>query len=345
VRRHLTSIGLLTVLVAVGTGGGCAGVSPPIRLQGRPADVQALAGEWAGEYQAPGLGGRSGSIIFTLAAGEDHAHGDVLMTPAGSAHGYSRYPGRGPFGPWEDFRAPMEALTIHFVGLDRRLVSGALDPYWDPDRECWATTTFVGELVEHTIAGTFLTRFSSTSRDMEGKWRVTRRPAKPIQVRTPQIAGIANAAEIESIVMIAGTIDPAQAVPAIKKRGYASIVNLRDASEPGANVEAERDAAAAAGLRFIHVPVNAAAPDATAADRFLEAMSSPGAQPAFIHCASGNRAAAMWLIKRMVLDHWDVDRASAAATRLGLTSPKLREFAVDYAERRLKGGWLENGWQ
>lgn len=186
VRRHLANAGLLSLLVAVGTGGGCAGVSPPIQLESPPADVEALVGEWAGEYEAPGMAGRSGSIMFTLVAGEDHAHGDVLMTPAGSNRGYGRYPGRDPFGRWEDFRAPMEVLTIHFVRLDRRLVSGALDPYWDPDRECWATTTFAGELVEHTIAGTFRTRFSTTSRDMEGRWQVTRRRTADRDSRKPE---------------------------------------------------------------------------------------------------------------------------------------------------------------
>lgn len=163
-------------------GAGCSATLPPVRVEAKPADLQALVGEWSGEYSSEGLRGRNGSILFTLAAGEDHAHGDVLMTPAGAAHGYGRFPGRDPFGQWDDVHAPSESLTIHFVRVDNRFLSGALDPYWDPDRECWASTTFRGELVENVIAGTFRTTFSKPAAAVEGRWRVTRRPPRPERV-------------------------------------------------------------------------------------------------------------------------------------------------------------------
>jgi hypothetical protein len=40
----------------------------------------------------------------------------------------------------------------------------------------------------------------------------------------------------------------------------------------------------------------------------------------------------MWMIKRLAVDHWAVDRASEEATALGLTSPALKQFATDYAQ-------------
>jgi hypothetical protein len=40
----------------------------------------------------------------------------------------------------------------------------------------------------------------------------------------------------------------------------------------------------------------------------------------------------MWMIKRLAVDHWAVDRATEEATALGLTSPALKQFAVDYAQ-------------
>ena len=39
----------------------------------------------------------------------------------------------------------------------------------------------------------------------------------------------------------------------------------------------------------------------------------------------------MWMVKRLVVDKWDVDRAAAEATALGMTSPVLKQFAIDYA--------------
>jgi hypothetical protein len=54
--------------------------------------------------------------------------------------------------------------------------------------------------------------------------------------------------------------------------------------------------------------------DPKAAEAFLNAITSPGAEPAFIHCAGSTRAATMWLIKRVAVDHWDVERATQEAT-------------------------------
>jgi hypothetical protein len=40
----------------------------------------------------------------------------------------------------------------------------------------------------------------------------------------------------------------------------------------------------------------------------------------------------MWFIKRMAVDHWEVDRAAQEATELGMNNPKLKQFAIDYAQ-------------
>jgi len=147
------------------------------------------------------------------------------------------------------------------------------------------------------------------------------------------VPGIRNLARLETTVACAGATTP-EGVAEVKKMGFVSIVNLRLATENGAEVEKEEAAAKAAGLRYIHIPFESAKPDPKAADRFLEAITSPGAEPAFIHCGGGNRAATMWLIKRLVVDGWDVDRATKEATALGQTSAELRQFAIDYAQSK-----------
>ena len=156
-------------------------------------------------------------------------------------------------------------------------------------------------------------------------------PAHAQQVTKENVEGIRNLARLETTVACAGAIT-ADAVPEIKKMGFASIVNLREATEAGAEVEKEEAAATAAGLRYFHVPFNGTKPDPRSADQFVKAITAQGAEPAFIHCAGGNRAAAMWLIKRLVVDRWDVERATAEATALGLTSPALKQWAIDYAK-------------
>lgn len=155
-------------------------------------------------------------------------------------------------------------------------------------------------------------------------------PAVAQQVTKETVPGITNFARLETTVACAGTLK-SDAIPELKKMGFVSIINLRPANEPGADVETEGAAAKAAGLLYIHIPFNGASPDPAVADHFLKAITTKGTEPAFIHCASGNRAAAMWLIKRLVIDHWDVDRATKEATALGLSSAPLTKFALDYA--------------
>ena len=135
---------------------------------------------------------------------------------------------------------------------------------------------------------------------------------------------------MDATVACAGATS-AEALPEIKKMGFVSVINLRLATENGAEVEKEEAAAKALGLRYFHVPF-AGKPDPKAAEQFLTAITTPGAEPAFIHCAGGNRAATMWLIKRIAVDKWDEERAVKEAAALGQTSQELRAFAVEYGK-------------
>lgn len=155
------------------------------------------------------------------------------------------------------------------------------------------------------------------------------------QVTRSTVPGVTNFAKLESTIACAGATTPA-GVAEVKKLGYASIINLRLATETNAEIDAEAAAAKAAGVRFVHLPLNSASPDPAVVDRFLAAVVDPANQPVFVHCASGNRAAALWMIKRLVVDGWDEERASTEAAALGLTNAALKKFAVDYAAARKK---------
>jgi uncharacterized protein (TIGR01244 family) len=145
------------------------------------------------------------------------------------------------------------------------------------------------------------------------------------------LPGVTNFARLETTIACAGATTP-QAVAGLKQMGYASIINLREASEAGANIDAEAAAAKTAGITFIHLPLNTASPNPAVVDTFLKAVTDAKNQPAFVHCASGNRAAAMWMIKRMQIDKWDAERAGTEAAALGLTNGALKTFAIQYAE-------------
>ena len=102
------------------------------------------------------------------------------------------------------------------------------------------------------------------------------------QVVRQEVPGIRNFAQVESTVACAGAITPG-AVPEIKKMGYASIINLRLATEQGADIDANMAAAKAVDIPYYHIPFSTAAPDAAAVDTFLKTITAPGVQPAFIH--------------------------------------------------------------
>ncbi len=155
------------------------------------------------------------------------------------------------------------------------------------------------------------------------------------QVKKESVPGITNFAQIETTVACAGAVTPAS-VSEIKKMGYKAIFNLRLPTEQGADIEGEAAAAKAAGISFFHLPLNGASPDPAVVDSFLKTIAAPGNQPAFIHCASGNRAAAMWFIKRVVIDKWDNDRAMAEAAELGAISQPMKTFALDYIQSHKK---------
>ena len=150
-------------------------------------------------------------------------------------------------------------------------------------------------------------------------------------VTKASVAGVTNFARVETTIACAGATTPA-AIADLKKMGFASVVNLREAGEAGADIDGEAAAAKAAGINYIHLPFNTAKPDPAVVDTFLKAVTDKKNDPAFIHCASGNRAAALWMIKRMEIDKWDADRAGTEAAALGLTNPALKMFALDYVQ-------------
>jgi uncharacterized protein (TIGR01244 family) len=149
------------------------------------------------------------------------------------------------------------------------------------------------------------------------------------QVTKQELTGVRNFTRVDATVGCAGAVDPA-AMGALRKEGFVSVINLREATEQGADVDASRTAAQTAGLKYIHLPFNAAKPDTAVVDRFLAAVADKANQPVFIHCGSANRVGAMWMIKRALQDGWPIEKAQAEGQAVGLTNPQLVAFATEY---------------
>ena len=142
---------------------GCGSRPPETEVFSSDFDLNPLLGEWRGEYSNPEAG-RSGTIAFTLRAGESSASGKVVMIPGkadslASAAAMAR-----------------SVINIKFMRKEGNKVSGTLDPFRDPECDCMVTSNFEGTFTDaRTIEGTFTTVPSRTGANVTGgKWKVTR---------------------------------------------------------------------------------------------------------------------------------------------------------------------------
>ena len=161
-RRALLAA-LAVVLVA-----GCRSQNIPVRLQGDPFAISALAGTWSGEYWG-GVGGRGGSLAFSLSGGSDSLYGDVMMVGTTGQMVL-------PADPADVHRTHVQTpqrLHIDFVAVHTDSVRGTLEPYVAPECACTVGTTFVGQVRGNVITGTFETRHEGRVL-ATGRWEMRR---------------------------------------------------------------------------------------------------------------------------------------------------------------------------
>jgi len=152
----------------------------------------------------------------------------------------------------------------------------------------------------------------------------------PLAAQTKQeFPGVSNFTRVDATVACGGAAEVA-ALDALKKDGFKTVINLRVASEPGANVEANQARAEDLGLTYVHIPFSGGSPDPKVIDAFLATIADKANQPVFVHCASANRVGAVWLAKRVLQDNYSIEKATQEAKAIGLTNPGLEKFALQY---------------
>lgn len=151
----------------------------------------------------------------------------------------------------------------------------------------------------------------------------------------PSVDDIENFTRVDATVATGGTTSPS-AMPALAALGYRAVINLHRPSEAGVELDASRASAEAVGLRFVSLPFDGKDPDSATIENFLRVVGDSANQPAFIHCSSGNRVGALWLVKRVVTDGWPVEKALIEARAVGLSDPGLEAYVVEYSQGRLR---------
>ena len=147
--------------------------------------------------------------------------------------------------------------------------------------------------------------------------------------------GISNYTQVDAVVACGGATETS-ALEGLKNDGFKAVINLRQASERGANIDENRARAEGLGLKYIHIPFNGSAPENKTFDDFLAAIADKSNQPVYIHCASANRVGAVWLAKRALQDGWPIEKATEEARLIGLSAAPLEKFALQYVAAHQK---------
>jgi protein tyrosine phosphatase (PTP) superfamily phosphohydrolase (DUF442 family) len=129
------------------------------------------------------------------------------------------------------------------------------------------------------------------------------------------ITGINNFWHVDDTISTGGTITSREmAVPELKRRGIRTVINLAG----GADAEAERTAVEGAGLKYFLFPIDPMALDRAPVDPLLRAMNDRANFPVFVHSGAGHRAAAALMLKRVLVDGWDLEKAGIEAASAGM---------------------------
>ena len=111
----------------------------------------------------------------------------------------------------------------------------------------------------------------------------------PVQLTKSAVPGITNFSRLDDNTVGFGGATQPSAMAGLKNAGFVSVINMRLASEEGADIDASRAAAQAAGLNYIYLPFDVAKPDPQLFRNLQAAFADKANQPIYIHCASANR--------------------------------------------------------
>ena len=141
----------------------------------------------------------------------------------------------------------------------------------------------------------------------------------------PASADVApNQREAWSGVFIGGQPDEAQLREAARQ-GFAAVVRLRAESEPMA--ERESSVVHALGIRYYVLPITSTSHLTEDRAHDLAAVLEGNHGPVLVHCATGNRAAALFTVERYLISGFRPESALMIGLRSGLThwEPAVRE--------------------
>ena len=150
-----------------------------------------------------------------------------------------------------------------------------------------------------------------------------------------ELTGIPNFLKLSDQIWTGGQPWP-EHLPKLKDAGIKVVINLR----PHAEYQGEREEAKVKelGMSYFNIPVDFQSPDELDADDFLKLTDEQLKNgPVFIHCAVATRVGVFWMIRRVLRDGWEYDKALEEANRIGMNNnARMIEFAKEYIEKKKK---------
>lgn len=143
------------------------------------------------------------------------------------------------------------------------------------------------------------------------------------------ISNIANACQATPTMVTGGQPDLAS-LEAFKKAGGEVVLDIRDPMEPRPFDEPAK--LKAMGLDYINIPVVAGQVDDVILERILAVIRKEKDRQMLFHCGSGNRVGGA-LLPYFILDLGiEEEDAIALAMRIGLRSPEMMQWGLEYAQ-------------
>lgn len=129
-------------------------------------------------------------------------------------------------------------------------------------------------------------------------------------------------------LFISGAAEP-KAIEELKRRGVTAVVDMRLADQIPVGYA---DAVRAAGVQYVHVPIQSESLTAEQADAFVKAMSEHERESVLLQCGSANRSAAMYGLYKAWSGQCSIEEALGLARQAGMRNESLAEDVRRYVE-------------
>lgn len=140
-----------------------------------------------------------------------------------------------------------------------------------------------------------------------------------VKLEAEKLTEVPNAVVLND-KLAAGGAPTARGLGQAAEQGIRTVIDLR---EPSKETAQEKDHADAVGLKYVNIPVSVENFSPEHADKLADILKNPSTGPALLHCATGQRAVAVWALHRNRHEGVPAAQALLEAKQKGLQKPEL----------------------